>query len=187
MHDFHDFAIETERLYLRCVEQCDAAAVSEAMVPEIARWLSSWEVPFTCDMAEERIADARKSAKAGVMLPLALIEKVSGQFVGWVTFYRDYKDPTRGGVGYWIVCNAQGCGYLREVARPILRAVFDLLNVDVIEAGAQLENSASFGVMKAWGMKPVADRMHYAPARGREELCRYYEITRLDLMRANNR
>jgi len=74
--------------------------------------------------------------------------------------------------------DAQGKGYLREMGSVVLGAAFEMLDVDVIEAGAQLENEASFGVMRCWGMSQADDRWHYAPARERDELCRYFQITR---------
>lgn len=178
MVDLRGVTLETERLFLRCVEARDAATVSKQMAPAIARWLASWETPFTIKMAQQRIAKERKAAKAGESLPFAVFEKVDGRFVGWVTAYRFRDDSARGGVGYWLTVSAQGKGYMREIAKPILRASFDQLGIDVVEAGAQIDNDRSLAVMVAWGMKFVGDRAHYAPARRREEICRFYEITR---------
>ena len=178
MVDLRGVTLETERLFLRCVEERDASTVSKQMAPPIARWLASWEVPFTIEMAQQRIDKERLAAKAGASLPFAIFEKADGRFVGWVTAYRFRDDPARGGVGYWLTVSAQGKGYMREIAKPVLRASFVYLGVDVVEAGAQIDNDRSLAVMAAWGMKFVGDRTHYAPARRREEICRFYEITR---------
>ena len=59
-------------------------------------------------------------------------------------------------------CTTRPCG--------ALAAAFKLLDVDVIEAGAQPENTASLAVMHGRGMKFNEERMVYAPARKREEL-----------------
>jgi ribosomal-protein-alanine N-acetyltransferase len=48
----------------------------------------------------------------------------------------------------------------------------------VIEAGAQPGNTASFAIMRACGMRPVGERMIPVPARGRDELCHFYEVHR---------
>lgn len=178
MSSLTNFNVETERLYLRCVEDQDAEIIANLMVPEIACWLASWKVPFTVEMAQERITRSRKEAVAGDALPLAIIERKADRFVGWVSLYRYRENPGRGMLGYWIGIPAQRRGYLSEIRPAILQAGFDLLGFDAIEAGAQLANEASFGVMASWGMKPLEERMAYSSARDRQERCRYYQITR---------
>lgn len=41
---------------LRPLRPADAAALSALMTPEVSRWLASWPVPFTPEMAEARLA-----------------------------------------------------------------------------------------------------------------------------------
>ncbi|OSQ42743.1 GNAT family N-acetyltransferase [Thalassospira sp. MCCC 1A01428] len=178
MADFRDCTFDTPRLKLRCMQLEDAGMVSALMVPEISRWLASWPLPFTVDKARARILREREAARAGKMLPLAVKERGTGAIVGCVSIFRDADDPKKGGTGYWLGMDAQGKGYLREMGPVVLAAAFEMLDVDVIEAGAQLENEASFGVMRCWGMSQADDRWHYAPARQRDELCRYFQITR---------
>jgi len=178
MSNFINFNAQTERLSLRCVEDQDAEIIASLMVPEIARWLASWEVPFTVEMAQKRIIRSRREAEAGSALPLAIIERETDRFVGWVSLYRYRDNPYRGMLGYWIGIPAQRRGYLSEIKFAILQAGFDLFGFDSIEAGAQLANEASFGVMTSWGMKPFEERMAYSSARDRQERCKYYQITR---------
>ncbi len=66
-----------------------------------------------------------------------------------------------------------------------MRPAFDLLDVDSIEAGAQIENVSSFKVMDRLGMTKSHERMVFASARGREELCVYYRISRAEQMSAS--
>jgi ribosomal-protein-alanine N-acetyltransferase len=68
---------------------------------------------------------------------------------------------------------------MKESTPVALRAGFDLLDLDVIEAGAQLANAGSFAIMQACGMKPAGQGLVFAPARSRNELCSFYEIERL--------
>jgi [ribosomal protein S5]-alanine N-acetyltransferase len=170
--------IETPRLLLRCVEERDAHSVSRLMTPAVSQWLASWHMPFTPLMAAELIDSARKSAFDGVALPFAVVERASGQLVGWTTVLCTNEDRCRGSFGYWLGEPFQGQGYMREIASSALAAGFQLLNLDVIEAGAQPENLPSLAVMRACGMKPAGERMVYASARDRQELCHYYEIRR---------
>ena len=51
-------------------------------------------------------------------------------------------------------------------------------DLNVIEAGAQPENAVSFAVMRWCGMTPAGERMVFAPARERDELCLLYEKVR---------
>ncbi|AJD53043.1 Protein N-acetyltransferase, RimJ/RimL family [Thalassospira xiamenensis M-5 = DSM 17429] len=178
MSSLTNFSAQTERLYLRCVEDQDAETIASLMVHEIACWLASWKVPFTVEMARDRITRSRKEAAAGDALPLAIIERETDRFVGWVSLYRYQDNPRRGMLGYWIGIPAQRRGYLSEIKLTILQAGFDLFGFDSIEAGAQLANEASFGVMTSWGMKSFEERMAYSSARDRQERCRYYQITR---------
>jgi ribosomal-protein-alanine N-acetyltransferase len=58
----------------------------------------------------------------------------------------------------------------------LLRAGFAGLGLDVIEAGARLDNAASFAVMRACGMAEAGPRMVHAVARGGPEPCFYYQM-----------
>ena len=168
--------LETARLLLRCVSPDDAYATSEMMTPEVSRWVAYWPFPFTYDMAIERIESSLKLTRAGDMLPFAVVEKISGEMIGWVMFNRDTENRRRGSFGYWLGEKHHGKGYMKEVAPVALAAAFKLLDVDVIEAGAQPENTASFAIMRRCGMTFTEERFVYAPARKREELCHFYEI-----------
>jgi [ribosomal protein S5]-alanine N-acetyltransferase len=169
---------ETRRLLLRCVAPTDAAATSALMTPGISQCLASWSFPFTTDMAAERIQSMREMAFRGDVVPLAVTTKLGSEFAGWVTVSRDPKDVRRGSLGYWLGVQYHGRGYMKEAATVALGLAFESLNLDVIEAGAQLDNVASFAVMQSCGMTMVGERMLYASARARNEVCRFYEISR---------
>ena len=170
-------AVETARLALRCVQVADAQATAALMTPEVGRWVARWPTPFTTAMAAERIEQSRTAAAAGNALPFAIVERASAALIGWITVHRDAADTRRGSFGYWLGEAYHGQGYMREAAPAALRAGFDRLDLDVIEAGAQPGNDASIAVMRACGMTPIGTRMVPAPARGRDELCHMFEIT----------
>jgi len=175
-------ALETARLRLRCVAPDDAHATSAMMTPEVSRWVAYWPFPFTYEMAVERIESSLKLAHAGDMLPFAVVEKASDEMIGWVMFNRDTGNRRRGSFGYWLGEKHHGKGYMKELAPVALAAAFKLLDVDVIEAAAQPENTASLAVMRGCGMEFTGERMVYAPARKREELCHFYEIERTSIL-----
>ena len=172
-----DFApIETERLRLRLVKPGDAARMAQLLTPEISRWVASWSYPFTLAMADERIGLMLMHAQAGNMMPLAVTTKDSDELIGVISVSRHHEDKRRGVFGYWIGEEYQKNGYAAEAAPAAIGAAFKRLELSVIEAAAQLANAPSFKVMEACGMRQVGEGMVYAPSRGREELCRFYEI-----------
>ncbi|WP_184509071.1 GNAT family N-acetyltransferase [Rhodanobacter sp. ANJX3] len=168
----------TTRLRLRCVAPEDAAATSSLMTPGVSRWLASWPLPFTREMALARIEKIRRLAFRGHALPFAVTDKTDGRLLGWVILERNDKSRSSASLGFWLGEEHHGKGYMREIAPVVIAAGFELLALDVIEAGAQVDNLGSFAVMKACGMKPIGGRSIYAPARDRDELCHFYEVRR---------
>jgi RimJ/RimL family protein N-acetyltransferase len=81
-------------------------------------------------------------------------------------------------MGYWLNEAYQGQGYMAEAATAAVEAAFKILDLDVIEAGAQLENVASFAIMRRLGMTPAQEKMIWASTRSRDELCLFYEVMR---------
>lgn len=148
------------------------------MTPSVSRWVASWPYPFTVEMAEDRVGDASELNAAGKALLLAIERREDEALLGCIGVQREGHDPWRGGLGYWIGEPYQGQGYATEAAVGILGPAFRLLDLEVIEACAQPENEASFAIMRRLGMKPAGERMVFAPARQREELCLVYEIVR---------
>jgi len=168
----------TERLRLRWVRPEDAAQVSMLMTPAVSRWVASWPVPFTPEMAAERIAAAREAAEKGSLLPFAIERRFDGVLLGWISVTRDAKDGRRGALGYWLGEEHHGYGYMREAAAVVVAAGFGRLGLEVIEAGAQPGNVAAFAVLRGCGMAPTGGRTVFAPARGQDELYLFYEAAR---------
>jgi ribosomal-protein-alanine N-acetyltransferase len=69
---------------------------------------------------------------------------------------------------------------MAEAAVAAVSDAFVRLDLDAIEAGAQLENAASLALMRRLAMRPIDERPVWAEARGREERCAYYQITRAE-------
>ena len=168
----------TERLRLRCVRPEDAAQVSRLMTLAVSRWLASWPVPFTPEMAAERIMAAYAESEKGRLLPFAIERRFDGVLLGWISVTRDAKDGRRGALGYWLGEEHHGYGYMREAAAVVVAVGFGRLGLEVIEAGAQPGNVDAFAVLRGCGMAPTGGRMVFAPARGQDELCLFYEAAR---------
>ena len=175
--------ITTERLVLRAPHVEDAVALTSLMSPEVSRWLASW--PPAIDLAEatRRIAEARAEVHEGDALHWIIQERESALAVGWTRITRTGRDHARGELGFWLGTAYHGHGYATEAVRAALLAGFDLLDLGVIEGGAQPTNEGSLRVMDRVGMARTDERLVWAPARQRHELCVYYEIGRDQLWR----
>lgn len=158
----------TMRLKLRCVRPEDAARTSAMMTPAISRWVASWPVPFTPEMAAEE----------GRALPFAVERRSDGALLGWLGVHRDATDGRRGVLGYWLGEEYHGHGFMREAVPAAVAAAFERLGLGVIGAGAQPGNTASFAILRGCGMVPAGQRMVFASARGRDEVCLFYEAAR---------
>lgn len=171
-------AIDTPRLRLRCARPADAPRIAGLMTPAISCRLASWPTPYTPAMAGERIVAWGALARDGDGMPCVVEGRSEGDVIGWVHVLRLREHPERATMGYWTGEAFQGRGYMCEAAAALAAAAWGFLGIDVIEAGAQPGNAGSFAVMRALGMRPAGERMVFASARGREELCLFHEMAR---------
>ncbi|MCB8877854.1 GNAT family N-acetyltransferase [Acidisoma silvae] len=170
--------LSTNRLVLRWVSLDDASSTSKLMTPAVSRCLASWPIPFTVDMAKTLISKLRDLALRGDALPFAITARQDGELLGWASIVRNPQKSAFASLSFWLGEAHHGKGYMREIASIIVTVGFKRLCVDIIEAGAQTANVGSFAVMKACGMTPAGERMVYASARARKELCYFYEVRR---------
>ena len=127
---------------------------------------------------DARVESVLGPASCGDSLPCVIERRSDAAIVGWMVLRRDPDDPRRGALGYWIGKLFQGQGIAREAAISLIQAGFARLDLDVIEAGAQIGNAASLAVMRACGMVEAGRRLVHASARDRDELCVFYELRR---------
>jgi ribosomal-protein-alanine N-acetyltransferase len=177
-----DFAaspvVETARLRLRTVHERDAAAAARLMTPAVSRWLASWPSALDEPGAAARLRRMREATLQGQALCLAIEGRDDGVLMGLVLIVRAKYDARRGDLGYWLGERFHRRGYMAEAAAAAVAEAFIRLDLDAIEAGAQPANEASLAIMRRLGMRPIDERPVWAEARGREERCAYYEITR---------
>ena len=177
-----DFAaspvVETARLRLRTVDERDAPAAARLMTPAVSQWLASWPSPLDEPGAAARLRRMREATLQGQALCLAIEGRDDGGLMGLVLIVRAKYDARRGDLGYWLGERFHRRGYMAEAAAAAVAEAFIRLDLDAIEAGAQPANEASLAIMRRLGMRPIDERPVWAEARGQEERCAYYEITR---------
>jgi RimJ/RimL family protein N-acetyltransferase len=171
--------IETVRLTLRAIEVADAPALARNMTPAVTRWLASWPDPMTEAIALDRIEQSRAAMQRGGHFFYAVVRRADGRVIGGFMGKATADDPQRMEIAYHLSEDCQGQGYMREAGLAVLPAIWRLApSVQVLEAGAQLANDASFNIMRALGMTPGGERQVYAAARGRYEPCLFFELRR---------
>jgi len=168
----------TERLVLRAPQAADAAAIAGSMSPEVSQWLASWPPKLDCAGVRERIADAWGDIEAGRALHWLIENRLGSRPIGWIRISRSEHDATRGELGFWLVTPFHGCGYAIEAVAAAIQEGFRVLDLDVIEGGAQPANHASLRVMERVGMVRTIERQVFASARQKTELCIFCEIRR---------
>jgi ribosomal-protein-alanine N-acetyltransferase len=171
-------AVETPRLRLRCAEPRDAAALAAMMNAGISRRLASWPVPYTPLMAADRIAGVRMAAAERRSLPLVIERRADGAVVGWISISRAPGDGTTALITYWLGDGFQGQGLMREAAPAALAEAFRSMDIVRVRAAVQADNGASLAVVQLLGMAPLGEGRIWCPARGRDEACLWFEITR---------
>lgn len=170
------FAIDTERLHLRIARLEDGETLARLVTPEISRWVASWPWPTTVEAAEKLISSRFDSAADACIWPMVITTRANGSIIGWLRLEKSESEAGVLELGYWIGEDAQGKGYAFEAASAAIESAFYRLNAIAVEAGAQTANETSHRLLKKLGMREVGERMVFAPARKREETCRFWRI-----------
>jgi RimJ/RimL family protein N-acetyltransferase len=173
MHVF----LATDCLILRRFTKDDAAHLFALdSDPEVMRYVSRF-APASVEVCRERICNR--------FLPFytqypsygfwAVVEKVTGDFLGWFHLKPalDYPFHRKAGyqpgdvdLGYRLIRAAWGKGYATEGARVLVRKALTELDALQVVAVALVENVASIRVMEKAGLKRVGEFAipHHGPA-----------------------
>lgn len=170
--------LRTERLTLRPLALQDAEPSARMMSPAIGRWTGAWTGTETADEVRERIARSLEAERDGRRFMRAACLTTTGELIGWVGVLRLDQEPRRGSLGYWFGEAWYGQGYGKEAARAMADAAWEALDIDVLEAAAQVANEASHRILLGLGMRHRGRREEFAVARGAADLCDWYEIER---------
>lgn len=154
---FDDFPIlESDRLLYRSFEKSDAPAFFKIRSNmDVMKYMDSY-IHQKLEDAEEYIAGDQRAFENKTMLNWAIIEKLSGQLIGYFGFWRLDRKNCRGEVGYALLPEVQRKGYMREAMSKLIPFSFDKLNLHTIEANVNPENEASMQLLEQFGFKKEA-------------------------------
>jgi [ribosomal protein S5]-alanine N-acetyltransferase len=169
-------SLRTERLILRPLTLGDAEPTARMMSAAIARWTGAWTGAETADEVGERIAHNLEAEQSGRRFMRAVCVAQTGELIGWIGVLRLDDDPKGGSLGYWLGEAWYGRGYAKEAARAMVDASWAALDIDVLEAAAQVANVASHRILLGLGMRHMGRREEFAVARGAADLCEWYEL-----------
>ncbi|MBS1564622.1 MAG: GNAT family N-acetyltransferase [Bacteroidetes bacterium] len=148
---------ETERLLLREILPSDDEGMfaldSDAAVH---RYLGNKPVK-SIEESRQLIAFIRQQYIDNGIGRWAVIEKATGDFIGW-SGLKLVTEPTNGhthfyDVGYRLIRQYWGKGFATESARVALQYGFETLEQDMLYGMADVENLASGNVLEKIGMK----------------------------------
>ena len=149
------------------------SAVTMADIPEMIRVLNinkdifdgtaSYQFPYLESHAEARVTRALGYHAKGINTHWAVRTSPDGPLIDWIHTYiqTDVKDihPKTGNpvkiadIGYWMSPEYTGKGYASRSARYLVHEIlFKEFNVDIVRAGAFIENKASRKILESVGM-----------------------------------
>lgn len=172
--------IETERLIFREIMLSDREAMFELDAdPQVHQYLGKKPVK-DLEQVDVLIKFIRKQYNDNGIGRWAIIEKSSGDFIGWggfkfvtgwVNSRTRYHD-----LGYRLIQRYWGKGYATELAKAAVDYGFTTLNLKVIYAFADTENKASRHALEKAGLHFV-ENFEYE-----EEEHDWFEITKTDYL-----
>jgi RimJ/RimL family protein N-acetyltransferase len=160
--------INTVRLRLRRLCESDA--------PTITGLVSNWEVakqtrtlpsPYTLDHALEFVRSGEVDWKKGSQYILGIERKSDCVLIGTVsvTIRKTWRRKI-GEIGYWCGQEYWGEGYTSEAVAAFLIFCQSNLKLDVVQAKAFAENTASLNLLEAQGFCKTAKKTEIIPERG---------------------
>ena len=155
--------IETDRIYLRNIEESDVHDMYEMdSDAEVHRYLGKNPVT-TLDQSMEIIKDIQGQYERNNLGRSAIIEKATGAFVGWAGLKLEdkvRKEFTYYDVGYRLKRKHWGKGLGTEAARLSIVYGFENLGFDEICGAADIENIGSNKILSRIGLKHEGSFMY---------------------------
>lgn len=175
--------VETERLILRELLPTDAEGMFELdSDKEVHKYLGN-NPTQTIEQASDVIALVRKQYEENGIGRWAVIEKASGNFVGWsgLKYIREYENNQINfyDVGYRLIPKYWGKGYATESARAAIAYGFKRFQMNEIIGSANVANVRSRRALEKCGLKYVEQFMW------KDILCDWLKITREEWEQTN--
>jgi ribosomal-protein-alanine N-acetyltransferase len=151
----------TKRLRLRAFRASDIEAM-HALYAD-ADNLRYWSTPPSANLgATRRMMNWHLAYRPGNYVIWAVEESKSRKVIGMINYHHRNLREKRVDVGWLILPQHQGKGYMTEAGRALLRHLFDDLGVHKVEALIERANKPSAALAKRLGFRleggPIRDR-----------------------------
>lgn len=149
--------IETERFYIRPLIAKDAAGIFELdSNPQVHTYLGNNPIKTLAE-AENVIRLIQKQYEDLGIGRWAIIEKSTGNFVGW-TGFKFIIEPTNNRVnyhdlGYRLIERYWGKGIATETAKACLKYAFEVLKLEEVYGICDVDNTGSKNILEKCGLK----------------------------------
>lgn len=146
--------LETERLIIREIQLEDVDDLFDIFSDIHVTNPTTWEVHDTKeDTLQQFIHVVTKRHKEGMSVDWAIVLKETNKVIGNCAFI-DWSDRhSRAEIGYVINKAYWGKGFATEIVQELVRFGFDVIGLNRIEGGCDLDNYGSEKVMLKIGMQ----------------------------------
>jgi len=126
--------LETERLSLWQMEKADAAAVLALRADERVNQYIDRKAMQSIEEAENFIEKINKNIESGLCMYWAVAEKQTNVFLGTACIWNIVEEESKAELGYELIFEAQGKGYMQEAIPKILEFGFQKMGLKIMEA-----------------------------------------------------
>lgn len=169
--------IRTARLSLREFLAEDFEAVlAYSADPRVTRYL--FFGPRTADSTQEYLEDllASQKERPRTRFELAVEDRLTGRVIGACDL--SLVEPNVVDLGYMLEAHSWGKGLATEIARELMRAAFQELNVERVISTVDVNNRASIRVLEKVGMRWEAVYRRHRRAKNRWWDCHLFVMPR---------
>ena len=142
------------QILLRPFTQSDAGAIYDAVresLPELQPWMPWYRETYSPGDATEFITHCLECWERDTQYNFAIVEEVSGQFIGGCGLNAIDHDHWRANLGYWIRSSRTGHGFASTAATLVARYGFEELGLRRLEIVVAVGNERSRRVAEKSG------------------------------------
>lgn len=145
--------LETERLILRNVKIEDSTPFHiQRTDSRVLKYMD--REPFKEEAETVRwVREKMDDWKQKKAISWVLTDKKTGQFMGDIAFWRFWAQDHRAEIGYGMMPEHWGQGYMREAGQAALKWGFEVLGLRTVMADINPDNDASRQLLLRWGFK----------------------------------
>jgi ribosomal-protein-alanine N-acetyltransferase len=151
MTPFTSFTLTSKRLTLRFLNEIDLLAIYEMHSnPEVMRY---WSYPPWTDIsqAHQMLLETQDGYLNGCALTLGIELNSDHRFLGTCSLFQFHFASRRAELGYALIRQYWGSGYMHEALQVLLSFAFQTLNQNRLEADIDPRNLASIKTIEKLG------------------------------------